>query len=87
MSDKAYCHEHNLVDSSNINDERPWGIRVTAPPSDPFNKLVGADWEKFHWFQTRDERDQKLEQMRRRHGFYRIGDDPSIVLESVDRNT
>ncbi|MEL7311953.1 MAG: hypothetical protein AAFN07_10610 [Pseudomonadota bacterium] len=84
MSEQAYCHEHNLVDASRIHDERPWGIRVTAPATDPFNKLVGSNWEKLHWFRTEAERDAKFSDMRERHGFYRIGDDPSIILERVN---
>ena len=80
----AYCHSHNLVDSSAASAERPWGIRVSAPASDPFNKLVGGDWERLHWFPTRAERDAAFDNMRTRHGYYRIGDDPSIVLTLID---
>ena len=49
MSD-FFCHPHNVVDASRIDAERPWGIRVTAPSTDPFNKLVGGDWSREHWF-------------------------------------
>ncbi len=79
-----FCHPHNVVDGSRIDADRPWGIRVSAPATDPFNKLVGGDWHREHWFRERAERDAAFEQMRDRHGFYRIGDDPSIVLEKID---
>ena len=79
-----FCHPHNVVDRRRIDAERPWGIRVSAPPTDPFNKLVGGDWHREHWFDSRDARDRAFTKMRERHGFYRIGDDPSIVLEKID---
>lgn len=83
MSD-FYCHPHNVVDATRIDAERPWGIRVSAPSTDPFNKLVGTDWTKEHWFIDQVNRDAAFERMRERHGYYRIGDDPSIVLEKID---
>ena len=83
MSD-FFCHPHNVVDASRIDAERPWGIRVTAPSTDPFNKLVGGDWSREHWFIDAASRDAAFDQMRDRHGYYRIGDDPSIILEKID---
>ena len=83
MSD-FFCHPHNVVDASRIDAERPWGIRVTAPSTDPFNKLVGGDWSREHWFIDAASRDAAFDHMRDRHGYYRIGDDPSIVLEKID---
>ena len=82
-----YAHRHNLVDPGQVARERPWGIRVTLPPSDPFNNLVGADWEKYHWYPTERERDEALEQMRTRHGYYRIGDEVSLIFEKVRKET
>jgi len=78
-----YAHRHNLVDPERADQERPWGIRVTLPPSDPFNKLVDADWEKYHWYPTERDRDEALERMRTRHGYYRIGDEVSLIFEKV----
>ena len=80
-----YSHRHNLVEPSRAGRERNWGIRVTLPPSDPFNNIVGPGWEKFHWYATESERDRALEKMRTRHGYYRIGDEPSLVFETVRR--
>lgn len=81
---ETICQEHNLVDQSADNADRPWGIRVSAPATDPFNKLVGRGWNREHWYATQVERDRAFEKMRKRHGFYRIGDDPSQVLEKID---
>ena len=39
---------------------QPYGIRVRLRPGDPFAKLVGADWQKTHWFFTAAERDRTL---------------------------
>jgi len=65
--------------------ERRFGIRVTLPPGDPFANLLGADWEAWHWFADRASRDAAMQDMARRHVYSRIGDDPQIVLEAVDR--
>jgi hypothetical protein len=64
---------------------RRFGIRVTAPPRDFFSNLVGQDWQTFHWFVTREERDRALADMGARHRYSRIGDVPSLILEPVDR--
>ena len=80
-----FCHEHNLVDASGIDAEKPWGIRVTVPPTDPINRLIGNDWQRDHWFATEAERDRAFASMAKRHGFYRIGDDPSQVLTRIER--
>ncbi len=65
--------------------ERRFGIRVSAPSGDPFSRLVGAEWHSFRWFATREERDRAMREMAARHRYSRIGDEPSIVLESVER--
>ena len=55
------------------------------PPNDPLRRLLGNDWQKEHWFVTREERDETLRDMASRHAFSRIGDTPSIRLESLER--
>ena len=79
------CHQHNLPGLANSAAKRAFGIRVTIPASDPLQKLIGADWEKYHWFSTEAERDTVYENMHKRHGFYRVGDNPSQILEKVRR--
>jgi hypothetical protein len=64
---------------------RPYGIRVRLRPGDPFAKLLGADWQKTHWYFTAAERDAVLEEMSRKHEYSRIGDRPALVVEKVER--
>jgi hypothetical protein len=63
---------------------RPYGIRVSLRPGDPFARLLGSDWQKTHWFSTAAERDQTLEDMARKHEYSRIGDQPALVFEKVE---
>ena len=63
---------------------RPYGIRVSLRPGDPFAKLLGSDWQKTHWYFTAAERDQKLEEMARKHEYSRIGDQPALIFEKVE---
>ena len=42
---------------------RPYGIRVSLPPGDPFRKLLGPEWHKVHWYPTPAERDAALIEM------------------------
>ena len=64
---------------------RPYGIRVRLRPGDPFAKLLGADWQKTHWFFTTVERDCVMEDMSRKHEYSRIGDQPALVFEKVEK--
>ena len=80
-----YCHQHNLVDPESAGAERRFGIRVTLPPGDTFQRLLGSDWENFHWYTSKTERDTAYEQMALRHGYYRGTDNPTQVLEKIDR--
>lgn len=77
----AICHEHNL--SSPPPSARPFGIRVSLLPSDPFARLVGAGWQKLHWFATERERDAALADMASRHVFSRAGDEPAVRFEKI----
>src|SRR6266851_6528745 len=64
---------------------RPYGIRVSLRPGDPFAKLLGSDWQKTHWFFTAAERDRVMEDMSRKHEYSRIGDQPALVFEKVEK--
>jgi hypothetical protein len=64
---------------------QPYGIRVRLKPGDPFAKLLGLDWQKTHWFFTSEERDAVLEEMSRKHEYSRIGDQPALVFEKVEK--
>ena len=80
-----FCHQHNLVDPSKAGVDRPFGIRVSLPAQDSLNRLLGEDWETFHWYATEAERDAAFGEMAKRHGYYRVSDSPSQVLEKIAR--
>ena len=80
-----YCHQHNLVEPDTAGLERPWGIRVTLPPTDTLRKVIGDDWERLHWYPTETERDAAFDSMAERHGYYRKSDKPTQVLEKISR--
>ena len=63
---------------------RAYGIRVSLKPGDPFAKLLGSDWQKTHWYFTSAERDQRLDDMTRKHEYSRIGDQPSLLFEKIE---
>ena len=46
-------------------------------------RLVGAGWQKFHWFATERERDAAFDDMAARHLYSRRGDEPSVIYEKV----
>jgi len=79
----AICHEHNLVEP--LPQTKPFGIRVHLRTSDPFRNLVGRDWAKEHWFATRTERDEALDQMSRRYVYFRPGDQPALSFEKIEK--
>jgi hypothetical protein len=64
---------------------RPYGVRVSLPPGDPFRKLLGPEWHRLHWFATPQERDAALAEMSRRHEYSRQGDRPSLLFEKVEK--
>jgi hypothetical protein len=80
-----YCHKHNLVNPELAGAERRFGIRVTLPPGDTFQRLLGDDWEMLHWYPTETERNTAFEQMAERHGYYRGTDSPTQLLEKIVR--
>ncbi len=66
---------------------KPFGIRVTMPPTDPMCKshLLGEDWETFSWYETEDERDAAFGNMSRDVVYNRDGDHPSQILIKIER--
>lgn len=77
----AISNEHNL--NAPLPAATPWGIRVRLRARDPFTRLVGADWQKLHWFASEPERDAALADMAARHPYSRRGDEPSLIYERV----
>ena len=80
-----FCHAHNLVEPDKAGAERRFGIRVSLPPGDTFNRLLGDDWERVLWYATEAERDAAFDNMAERHGYYRQTDTPTQVLEKLVR--
>lgn len=64
---------------------RPYGIRVSLPPGDPFRKLLGPEWNRLHWYPSAEERDAALAEMSRRHEYSRKTDNPSLVFQKVEK--
>jgi hypothetical protein len=77
----AISNEHNL--NAPPPASTPFGIRVRLRARDPFTRLVGADWQKSHWFATERERDEALADMSARHVYSRRGDEPAVIYEKV----
>jgi len=84
MNGQHVCHAHNLLHP--VSTDRRFGVRVSLRPGDPFASLVGADWQKEHWYPTERERDEALTEMSRRYPFFRIGDEPALVFDRVERD-
>jgi hypothetical protein len=77
------CHAHNLnVDPPAT---KRYGIRVSLPPGDTFTRLIGREWERFHWFATAGERDRALHEMASEHLYSRRGDRPTLRFEAIER--
>jgi len=77
------CHEHNLRHP--VAPAKPFGVRVSLRAGDPFASLVGTDWHREHWFASERERDEALAEMSRRYPFSRIGDEPALRFERIER--
>lgn len=63
---------------------KPYGVRVSLRPGDPFRKIMGAEWHRVHWFGTVAERDAALAEMSRKHEYSRVGDKPALLFEKVE---
>ena len=80
----SIANEHNLPVRP-AQSVRPFGIRVKLRRGDPFRLLLGDDWQQLHWFASGCERDAALTEMSRRHQYSRIGDEPAMLFEKVER--
>lgn len=81
----AIANEHNLHRGP-VPEVRPYGIRVSLPPGDPFRNLLGDGWANEHWYPAARERDAALLDMARRHEFSRLGDRPALQFEKIERS-
>lgn len=78
------CHAHNLNEPADESTRR-FGIRVSLPPGDTFRAIIGDSWESYHWFADPQARNAAMTEMAHRHRYSRIGDEPRLVLQAVDR--
>jgi len=56
--------------------QRPFGVRITLKVGDPFRKLLGADWNKTHWYGSAASR---------KHEYSRPGDKPALKFDKVEK--
>ena len=79
----AICQPHNLRRPI-VQGPKPYGVRISLRPGDPFRKIMGADWQRSHWYATALERDAALAEMSRKHEYSRIGDRPALLFEKIE---
>jgi hypothetical protein len=77
------CHTHNLTQPLDV--PKPYGIRVSIRPSDTFARLIGSNWQRHHWYRSREERDAALAEMASEHVYSRSGDKPTLIFEPVEQ--
>lgn len=80
-----YCHQHNLVEPDKAGVEKKYGVRISLPPGDTFQRLLGDGWERVRWYSTEAERDRAYDDIAARHLYYRRTDTPTQVLEKIIR--
>ena len=64
---------------------RPYGIRISLPPGDPFRKLLGPEWQRLHWYPAPQERDAAMADMSRRHEYSRSRTSPALVFQKIEK--
>lgn len=82
----SICHAHNARQDAapaHADLAKPYGLKVSLKPGDPFRKLLGNDWSRTHWFTTSEARDAALLEMSRKHEYSRPGDRPAHVYEKI----
>jgi hypothetical protein len=76
-------NQHNLA-RPRTGPALAFGLRVSLKGGDPFAKLLGADWQRTHWYASAAERDAALAEMSRRHEYSRPADSPSHIYTKVE---
>jgi hypothetical protein len=77
-------NRHNLIDPPDDRELR-YGIRVSLAATDPFRRLLPDQWETFHWYADASQRDRAIREMSQRHRYSRIGDQPTVLYEAIER--
>jgi len=67
---------------------KKYGIEVAMPENDPMaqSHLLGEGWTSYRWYDTEAGRDEAMTDMMRSTGYYRVGDQPSVILTPVERD-
>jgi len=80
----AIVSPHNLRGNPDSRSQKPYGVRISLRPGDPFRNLLGPQWSRTHWYATAAERDAQLHEMSRKHEYSRPGDRPALMFEKVE---
>jgi hypothetical protein len=78
------CHEHNA--SRDLGRAKPYGIRVRMRATDSLARILGSDWERYHWYASEEERDAALKDMASEHLYSRRGDEPTLIYTPIQRS-
>ena len=55
-----FCHPHNS-NRDHKSQNKKYGIKIMLPPGDCLGQLLGHDWSKQKWFETKEMRDAMYE--------------------------
>ena len=80
-----YCHSHNSNSENTSKKNKKYGIKITLPKGDSLRKILGENWPKQEWFETKTKRDNTYKEMKKRHGYYRKTDTPTQIIEKISK--
>ncbi|MEC7860849.1 MAG: hypothetical protein VX469_06215 [Pseudomonadota bacterium] len=80
-----YCHSHNSNSENTSKKNKKYGIKITLPKGDSLRKILGENWSKKEWFETKTKRDNTYKEMKKRHGYYRKTDTPTQIIEKISK--
>ena len=80
-----YCHSHNSNSENTSKKNKKYGIKITLPKGDSLRKILGENWSKQEWFETKAKRDNTYKEMKKRHGYYRKTDTPTQIIEKISK--
>ena len=80
-----YCHSHNSNSENTSKKNKKYGIKITLSKGDSLRKILGENWSKQEWFETKTKRDNTYKEMKKRHGYYRKTDTPTQIIEKISK--
>ena len=81
---RGLVHQHNVL-SGEFDREKRFGLRLSLPGEDTLRSVLGDGWAKERWFTTELERDRAINELRKQHLYYRLGDRPTLEIEKINR--